>query len=308
MLDVAARHGGAGVSFDGLETSTQDGQPVELYKFVLSGRTFYMTTAEEDVQFGGFTWQATPGLSRSPITLQQVGKARTLDVTLERTNSAARVLISNGIPPRTATLLIRRVHRGDTDARQIWSGNISKARLEGVTLHLTVPNAMDVQLGAELPFVEVSGTCQHILYGTGCGVDRNYLTYETQGFLVATTAASQTGDVLTVADMDDAGGTPHPDQWARFGEVRRLVDGERRTILDHTGTALTLDVPFAYLTAGDELEVWAGCDHKITVYRGNTFPLDVIPGHCDTKFSNGPNFGGHPEAPLSNPVNPQDES
>lgn len=296
------------MTFDGRETSVADGQPVELYKLVLSGRTYYLTTAEEDVIVGGFTYAATPGLSRTPITLQQVGKVRTLDVTLERTNQAARVLVSNGIPPRTATLLIRRVHRGDAEAVQIWSGNIAKVRLDGVTLHLTVPNAMDVQLGAELPFAEISGTCQHVLYGAACGVNRDYPTYATQGFLVAAAAVSQAGDVLTVNNMNSQSGPPHPDQWAQYGEVRRLVDGERRTILSHVGTALTLDVPFAYITAGDDLEVWAGCDHKITVYRGGTYPKTIVPGHCDTKFSNGPNFGGHPEAPLSNPVNPQDES
>jgi hypothetical protein len=72
-----------------------------------------------------------------------------------------------------------------------------------------------------------------------------------------------------------------PSQWATFGEVIRLSDGERRGILDQTGTTLTLDVPFRELVVGDALQVWAGCDLTIET--------------CLAKFGNVPNFGGHPD-------------
>lgn len=275
------------MTYDAREKSIQDGQPVELYKMLLSGRTYYMTSAEEDVQFGGYSWQATPGLSRSPITLKKIGEVRTLDVTIGRQHQAAAILMSNGIPPRTATLQIKRVHRGDTEARQIWSGPISRVTLRGTSLNLTIPNAMDTALSTTLPPV-VSGTCRHMLYGPGCEVDRNYPIYMTQGHLVAATVVSQVGDVLTISSM------PHADGWAKFGEVSRLVDGERRTILKQFGTALTLDVPFAYLAVGDSLAVWHGCAHNVDA--------------CHDDFNNAQNFGGEPDAPLSNPVNFQDNS
>lgn len=282
------------MTYDARETSTQSGQPVELYTFSVAMRTYRYTSAEEPVSYGGYDYEQLAGLGRGPVVLMQAGKSREMEIALPRTHAIALVLTGNGsgIPPRTATLTVRRLHRSDAEARLLWSGAIAQVRIDGSYLRLRVPNGADAALDVGLPFARVSGTCQHILYGPGCEVVRDYATYKTQGYLVATTAVSQTSaGVLTVADMNNSSGAAHANQWARYGEVRRVVDGERRTVLDHTGTALTLDVPFGTIFAGDDLEVYAGCDHQI--------------GTCGSKFGNGQKFGGHPSAPSSNPMNIQ---
>lgn len=281
------------MTYNAREISIQDGQPVELYTIVLSGRTYRLTSAEEDVTFDGYAYQATPGLGRGPITLKQVGKMREIEVWIGRAHEVAAVAMSNGIPPRTATLLLKQFHRGDTEARQLWSGNIDQARVDGVLLRMRVPSSADAMLNVSLPFAKVSRACQHMLYGVGCEVNRDYLTYGNHEFMSASDAVSQIGTTLVVSVLEDALGSARANQWAQFGEVRRVVDGERRSILSQTGTTLELDVPFAYVFGGDALEVYAGCDHQMTT--------------CNSKFDNHQKFGGHPGAPDTNPRNNQDE-
>jgi hypothetical protein len=105
--------------------------------------------------------------------------------------------------------------------------------------------------------------------------------------------------VLVVPPLLDQFGVARPIGWATFGEVRRLVDGERRSVLLHEladldgNIALTIDVPFAYLTAGDELEVYKGCDHTIVM--------------CHEDFNNDRRHGGDPDSPDNNPINLQED-
>lgn len=283
----------APAGYDEHEESRQDGKPIDLYTLVLSGRIYRLTSAEEDLILGGNAYHATPGLGRGQLTLRQVGSIRKLEVTLARNHAAAVVLMSNGIPPRVATLQLHRFHRGDTEARLQWSGSVSQVRVEGPYLRLLVPNDADVALNAKLPFAAISRTCQHMLYGPGCEVDRDYPTFDNHEHMSVAAAVSQTGAELEVSELVTALSVARPNQWARFGEVRRVVDGERRSILDQTGTTLTLDRPFAYMVAGDDLEIYAGCDWAITT--------------CRDKFSNNQRFGGHPDAPDFNPMNIQDD-
>lgn len=273
------------------ESSVQDGQPVELYTFVVAGTTHRLTSAEEDVTFGAQTYTATAGLGRGNATLVQVGKTRELTVTLARDHAIAAALLNNGIPPRTATVTIARYHRGDAESRQVWSGPISEAQVDGPYLRLSVPNSVDAAFDVRLPIAKVSRSCQHMLYGPGCGVDRNYPTYANHKHMSIADVVSATGTSLVVTALNDSLGAYRGDQWAQFGEVRRVTDGERRSILDQTGTTLTLDVPFGTLVAGDDLEIYAGCDHLVST--------------CRAKFNNVQKFGGHPYAPDNNPMAPQ---
>ncbi len=287
------------MSYDSRQISVQDGSIVELYTLVLSGRTYRLTTNEEDFVLGGNAWHATPGLKRSTRMLQKVGEQRHLEVSISRKHPAAIILMSNGIPPRTATVRIQRWHRGEasSEMQEIEDGVISHVAVRGAYLVLRVISFVDSILNADLPHAEVSGTCRHMLYGPGCLVDRNYPTYDNHPFMSIATVTSQTGSVLVVPPLVDQFNVARPTGWATFGEVRRLVDGERRSVLIHEladlsgNIALTLDVPFAYLVAGDELEVYKGCDHTITM--------------CHEDFNNHLRHGGHPNAPDNNPVNLQ---
>ena len=115
-------------------------------------------------------------------------------------------------------------------------------------------------------------------------MSRNDSVFVTTGNQVATTVSSVSGVSLVVAAL------PQPDQWARYGQAYHLASGESRSVLAQVGTTLTLDVPFATIGVGNDLAVYAGCDHSVTT--------------CRTKFNNVANFGGHPHMINENPSSP----
>lgn len=277
------------------EASVQGGDLRELYTFLLATGTYTLTSHDADVTYAAVTYTATPGLSRGNVQMSEVTKQREMVITLPIDHPIVLALLP--APPRVATLTITRIHAGaandPTERRRIWSGSIAGMQVdggEGEYARIRVPGAVDVAFSVSLPILRAGRTCQHQLYSVGCTVDRDYLTYATQGHLVAATAVSQTGSTLVVSNMNNASAVAHPDQWARHGEVRRLTDGERRSILSHVGTTLIIDVPFSTLLVGDTLEVWQGCDK--------------LAATCKEKFGNLRNFSNHPFIPIRNPSSP----
>jgi hypothetical protein len=271
------------MTYASAESSVQDGAPLELYTFVLGATTYRLTSSLEDETFSSLAYAAAP-IARAPIALVQLGKRRELEVTIDRTHALAVALLGNGVPSRAATMAILRTHRGETESRQIWAGPIAQASLGGAYLKLRIPNGMDATFDVELPVARAQRGCQHMLYGPGCGVSRNDAVFVTTGNQVATTVASVSGVSLVVAAL------PQPDQWARLGQAYHLASGESRSVLAQVGTTLTLDVPFATIGVGNDLAVYAGCDHSVAT--------------CRTKFSNVANFGGHPHMINENPASP----
>ncbi len=268
------------------EQSTYDGEIRELYSFVLTSGNHQRTTHDEDVTYASVLYSKATGFSRGNVQLSPLTKQREMVLTLPVNDPIVAAMIPS--PPRVATVSIVRIHSGATsapaDRRQIWFGSLAGLQIDGDYATIRVPGAIDVAFDVDMPLLRASRTCPHQLYGAGCQVDRDYATYATQGHLVAATVLSVNGSSVVISAM------PHAAQWSRHGEVRRLIDGERRSILDQTGTTLSIDVPFGTLAVGNELEVWSGCDKLVAT--------------CKAKFSNVANFGGHPLIPIRNPWSP----
>jgi uncharacterized phage protein (TIGR02218 family) len=270
------------MSYISNEESNYSADLRELYTFELTTGTVYLTSHDEDVVYGGTTYVATENLSRGNVMLTPLTRQRELSVTLPISNAVALSLIP--IPPRTAMLSIVRIYADsldiEADRRQHWYGAIAGVQVEGDNAILRVPNALDIAFDVRLPILRVSRSCLHPLYSTGCGITRLITLRK------STTVASLT-DSNTIVCTSLAGWA---DQYARHGDVERVSDGERRSILDHVGNTIVIDVPFPTLAPGDSIRVWAGCDKQ--------------PATCSSKFGNLSNFGGHPHVPIVNPASP----
>lgn len=272
------------MTYDSSERSVQDGQPTEIYTFVAPVATYRFTSGPEDVTVSGQLYVSIP-IGRGNTTSVPLGQVRETIVSIPVEHPFTTVLIGGGIPPRDILLTIERFHPGSA-IRQLWKGYVSDVATDGVFARLRVPNATDDAFAVRLPLLVAQRVCNHVLYDRGCGVNRTYQTYANQEHMSIATVLSASGASLVVSALDNAIGQYRGDQWAQHGEVRRVTDGERRSILDQTGTTLTLDVPFGTLTAGDDLEIYAGCDHLVET--------------CRDKFDNVLNFGAHPDLPNNN--------
>lgn len=273
-------------TYDGFETSANSGEPVELYDFESAVGSFTLTDCETDLVIGGVTYRSS-SITRTAPLVKAVGQPREIIVTVPVDDDLAVLLAGNGLPPESMLCIIRRTHRPLLDtsfsqlsdiSRQLWRGYVNGSASAGVDLQLRIPSAIDEKFTVMLPMVVSGRSCPHLLYDAGCQVPRSASNR------VLTFASTASAFTLTVSSM---GG--QPSTWASGGEVVRIADGARRSILAQTGNDLLLDVPFGTLSPGDQLEVWRGCQHTSAA--------------C-LEFDNIVNFGGQPDMPTNNPTVP----
>lgn len=141
------------------------------------------------------------------------------------------------------------------------------------------PFTGDLQTGG-LPF-RYERRCGVPLYGDLCGVDP-----EGSGIDVIETGnlTGVSGLTLTAAEFGD-----RASGFFKGGKIE--VNGRRRKIRSHSGTAIVVASTIPGVETGQAFTAYAGCDRLHTT--------------CDIKFDNLPNCKAHPNIPteIDNPLN-----
>jgi hypothetical protein len=284
------------VSFDSDEIGATSGRPVFVYAFVSALFGFNLTSYDEDVVFGGITFTSTP-IDHGEASAVPVTQSREMTVILPVNHALCTTLRTDGIMPRGVELTISTFHNtgGAPTLRQVWRGEIASIESDDYSSQLRIPASTDDRLAVKLPVVTAQRQCPHMLYDAGCAVSRVFFSPP-----LSPGGSAAFGDIGVLATVTSVSGTAisinfvngKPDGWFKDGEIV-APDGERRSILSQTGTALVIDYPFraASLVANVSIvQVWAGCDHTVE--------------DCDQKFGNMDNFGGAPDFPETNPTAP----
>lgn len=277
------------MSYTADDTSLTLGEPIELYEFLgPAGQLFTYTSYHEDVVFDARTYTSIP-ISRTELAGSGNEDAPTVDVELPVTIDVVQ-RYAFGPPPTLLFLTIRRYHPtgGPGSAIIYWRGDATAVTVTrgGRTARFRVPNIIDNALRLEVPSVYYQSTCNHVLYDGRCRVVRSQYQVNPNPTVVS---LADGGITVTVSGVDGipalAANLPPttPVDYLNTGEMVRVIDGERRLIVDNQFTILTINRPFSTLNVGDELQLFAGCDHSI-----NT---------CNEKFGNTLRFGGHPTIP-----------
>jgi uncharacterized phage protein (TIGR02218 family) len=123
--------------------------------------------------------------------------------------------------------------------------------------------------------------CSNLLYGSQCKISPAPLKIPASiininGDKIMASAFAQFPDTTSV-----------PNGWWVTGFIERPPNGDMRFIIGHTSTEITLLAAMEGITPGEEIYIYAGCDHSFTT--------------CTNKFNNGINYGSFPFAPLRNP-------
>lgn len=265
------------------EMSDQDGRPIELYHFT-SGQTDYRyTSAEGDIDFGGFTWSARP-LGRNGIGKSGEVEQTNLEISLPTTDVLASLYI--GIQPASRTdLILRRIHIDASPSTSItlFNGFVTSAKFkdEKCTFQLKPFNEL---FHREMPRYTYQGLCNHILYSGQCGI----LESASPNQLTALVNATQnSGEIITVSGAGSVIDNVSPAQPFKGGMARLTDFSDYRLILDQSGDDLTLLLPFRDNVLGTQIVLQRGCDRTVDT--------------CRTKFANVINYGGFPHVPGKNP-------
>lgn len=268
------------MTYAAIETSLDDGRPVELLLVSFLTNKWCYTTSDENIVHDGNTYVPMP-IDHGEITnTGDVSKA-SVDIKVPYdcpVGELFRVQPPSGIV--TVTLYSR--HVGSTEVKVIWKGRIVNAEWESPWLTMTVENVFSSlrRMGLRRKY---SIQCTHTLYSIGdglCNVDRDafkstHVTTSVSGVVVGCTSAAG----LPYGHM--AGGfITWISTTTGFLEQRMIVDS------DSAGN-FTLHVPPVGLSVGVPVTVYPGCDHSQAA--------------CDLKFANSPNYGGTPYIPSKNP-------
>lgn len=269
------------MTIEDFETSEDEGQPVELLLWTMGAYELRETTSDETVDLGGGDVYPPSAIRREGIEIASDPQDQaTLNITAPL-DHPIMVLFRGLSPPDNLSLRIRLLHRTDVDEEieGVWAGTVDSAAPVG-DVGVIVCSPIPGSLAVESPRYTDQRTCQHQLYGqstNGCLADP-------ADFTIAGTLATVSGITLTSTAFSS-----EADNWLTGGEIVVVTSGrtERRRIESHTGSTITIQVPFEFAGAGASYTATAGCDR--------------LRATCDTKFGNILNFDGAPMIPTKNP-------
>lgn len=263
------------MTYSAYETSAYSAHPIEIYEFVRGVLVWRYTTADEDKVIGSFTYKSiiaerggleqTQEMSRNPISIS-------MDKNVEFLSQF------KGAPPSDPiNLTIKRYHEGDSEILTIWVGRIVNVKFKEREADI---RCEPIFTALKRPILRrrYQTTCPHVLYGQQCGLST--VEYANPAIVSVISGKDLTATAFGIKPTGYfSGGFV---DWANSSVI------ERRFIINHSGSVITLNLPFSRMLVGTSINVYPGCDHLLTT--------------CNSKFANDDNYGGQPFYPSKNPL------
>lgn len=254
------------------ERSVTSSRPVELYEFTAPSTTYrYVSNYHTDYSFGGDTYTLV-AIRRSAIAGTSQNDPPAVDIDCDSDLDVVQDFLRD--QERSLVLKITRVQQVSGESRVVWEGAVAAITVEGDRGKIRSHSSFGSRLDSAISGVSFQPLCNHRLYDDRCAIlESNHRT-------VTTVSSITDSTTIVVAAV---GSDTHKD-----GELIHVSSGERRLIVDQSGTTLTISSPFPAIAVSDSVQVLAGCDHTVQT--------------CRDTFANVVNFGGHPYVPSINPV------
>lgn len=235
------------MTFTALETSLQQGAPIEYYLFVQGLKRWAYCTGNTVRTYLGDTYVpypvVRPGFSQTTKTARGV-----LRLSFPANNEFASQFL--GFAPDVVTsVTIFRAHATDPDGQLSteWKGRVITGKTSGSTIDLECEQVYSSTLrnGLRARF-EIN--CRHALYRRGCNVSREL-------YLLSGSVISISGLNIDVSGAGSLGASYF------VGGILAQLGGGERFITAQAGSVLTINRPFAGLQTGAAVNLYPGCDH-----------------------------------------------
>lgn len=282
------------------EASVQDSDPRELITIEVNppyGDVYHLTSGTEDLEVDGTVYRAI-AIDRDELKTPLLEEDAETHIFLPIDHALVRRYPKQGVPPDRVRVTLRRYQVRSGETRQLWYGFIGGMNADGAIAKFLIPSYTMQLVKRQLPTVGAGRACPHILYEeAGCFVDPDGDGPDGLPFKLTTTVTYVAGRDIRVDLSNVPAGHARRADWARFGMVRHVASGTRRSIAIQTdlnpgistATELQMYERIVELKAGDTVEVYAGCDHTMTGTHG-----------CRDKYDNRHNYGGAPDLPTTN--------
>ncbi len=221
------------MTYDSIEESTAEGQPLYLYRFTDGAQVWRFTSrAQAWVSPAGavagsaepLTWEAAALAHSSVVQTGDVARG-TLELTFPISHPFARRFLGPRGRALTGLTIFRGHEQLPDETVAHWKGRVLGASVEGQTIVLKCDSQLTAlkRAGVRAKYQKL---CRHPLYGRGCELD-------IEVFFVAGPATAAAGTTVTVPIA-----AQEADGWYRGGVLRHA--GALGFIIGHAGAALVL--------------------------------------------------------------------
>lgn len=281
-----------------LESTEQNCHAVELFELSHGTTTYYLTSADRDVAYGGNVYAAAP-MNRGDLGPAGIGNTqKDFQVTLAVDHAFVRRWLAQGVPPGSATCRALRYYPSIDLAEQIWIGPVLSLAVDDNSQATFRASSRIAEAVVRTPTLTLSRSCSHMLYDQTCGIDRGATGPDGFPYKLTTTAMYVNGRTVRLDLSSVTAGHARRADWLMMGELVHVPSGERRTIAEQkdlspgfsTVTEVTLNLQIYELKTGHAIEVYAGCLWDVAT--------------CDLKFNNLGKHSGCPHLRVSNPYVP----
>ena len=260
-------------------------KPVELFKIWFGDTTLYYTNGDVAVTFddgdGSGPHVYTPAtISRGAMEYDSTLDVNTMKVQFGSVTEPTVQYIAQN-PVAIVWVEISRLFRDQDPLEKsiIFIGQIKTTGFKGVSAEVELVG-FEHFLSMPIPVLRYQIACNHQLFdtnGNGTGCELNKEDYDVS----AVVTIDATGTILTSATFATYDDGYFVGGLIEFGE-------EKRTIVGHVGSVITLQYRMQELESGDTVTVYPGCDGDIET--------------CRDKFNNIVHFLGFPWIPQENPA------
>jgi uncharacterized phage protein (TIGR02218 family) len=260
----------------------------QLYRITEGSLVWTYTSSDVNETYNGETYLAIP-IGRNEAEVRNELARANIEVKLPVTNDLAIRNLREVVEAQVG-LTVWSIDPDDGTVATEWKGRLSQVKPDGVDIVL-VFESIFTSLRRPGLRKRYQRTCPYVLYGRGCGLNKD-------AFAVAGQVTNVT-DVIVKMPV----AASQPNGWYSGGMIA-APDGTLRFILSHSGDTLLLIRPlvslvnaFAAFGYGNSYGQYYGTV-TATIYPGCDRSKEV----CNNKFNNLLNNGSFPWIPLKNPV------
>lgn len=248
--------------------------PTELYKMWCGDSYWYYTNGDIAVVFEGNTYEPAP-ITRGSIEFNSLLEVTNLTITAASITQPILEYIAQN-PIDIVWIEVSRLFRDLTPMEKsvIFIGQIKSASFSGLQGQISCVG-FEFFLKMPVPMQRYQRTCNHKVFDEKCGLSK-------EDYVQTVLIELDTSKVIIYADVF----AEQEDGFYVGGFVQYM--GESRSIIAHTGNAITIAYRMIALEDGVEIDIYPGCDCRIET--------------CRDKFDNIIHFLGFPYIPDENPA------